>query len=69
LKSDESFIIRDATGQALAYVYFKDEPVQSENSFLLWTIEAATEPTNIVCIADVIILTSRRLGASSSGAM
>jgi len=29
---EESFIVKDATGQPLAYVYFEDEPVRQRST-------------------------------------
>jgi hypothetical protein len=46
-ETEACFIIRDATGQALAYVYFEDEPGRRSAAKLLSKDEARRIAANI----------------------
>jgi hypothetical protein len=59
-ESTESFIIRDANGQAIAYVYFEDEPGRRMAMQQLTRDEARRIAANIAKIPKF-----RRGGASS----
>ena len=46
-ETDACFIVRDANGQALAYVYFEEEPGRRSAAKLLTRDEARRIPANI----------------------
>jgi hypothetical protein len=43
-KTDACFIVRDANGQALAYVYFEEEPGRRSAAHLLTRDEGLSRP-------------------------
>jgi len=49
----ESFIVKDATGQALAYIYFEDEPGRRTTTKLLTRDEAFMIAVNIAKLPRV----------------
>jgi hypothetical protein len=53
-RGTESFIIRDAEGQALAYVYFEDESVRQMSMKQLSRDEARRTAANIAKLPDLL---------------
>jgi hypothetical protein len=47
-ETDACFIVRDANGQALAYVYFEDEPGRRSAARLLTRDEARRTPPTLL---------------------
>lgn len=52
-ETDACFIIRDGSGQALAYVYFEDEPGRRSAANLLTRNEARRIAANIAKLPDL----------------
>jgi hypothetical protein len=53
-ETDACFIVRDASGQALAYVYFEEEPGRRAAAKLLTRDEARSIAANIAKLPDLL---------------
>ena len=55
-ETDACFIVRDANGQALAYVYFEEEPSRRAAAHLLTRDEARRIAANIAKLPELLLL-------------
>ena len=62
-ETDACFIVRDESGQALAYVYFEEEPGRRAAAKLLTRDEARRIAANIAKLADLLRSQPGRIGA------
>ena len=53
-ETDACYIVRDANGQALAYVYFEDEPGRRTAAKLLTRDEARRIAANIAKLSELL---------------
>ena len=53
-ETDACFIVRDANGQALAYIYFEDEPGRRSAARLLTRDESRRIAANIVKLPELL---------------
>ena len=53
-ETDACFIVRDANGQALAYVYFKEEPGRRAAANLLTRDEARRIAANVAKLQELL---------------
>ncbi len=51
---DAAFVVKDATGQKLAYVYFEEEPGRRSAAKLLTRDEARRIAANIAKLLDLV---------------
>ena len=58
-ETDTCFIVRDANGQALAYVYFEDEPGRRAAAKLLTRDGARRIAANIDKLPELLLLPGR----------
>ena len=54
-ETDACFIVRDANGQALAYVYFEEEPGRRAAAHLLTRDEARRIAANIAKLSEMLL--------------